>query len=397
MSAPSPHPVSPPPGPVGEPQSTVRRHHTITAASRSARTAARAPISEESQEQQTWDDEEVVDPERVRSVGAVGEKGGGSLHRQASLPSRYNRGTSLALHNLSAPHVALLTIYSQAYVHSSRGSGSHTPRTLNSLSSIAGHDGEEEEWETEIRGLRNDEVLYTLHKLASWLIETVNLSRRFMLRRIYSTRPWINRVKTRRPHCLHSSAPSPHHPPAPLFGGTNRLPMVQPREWPRLASGVLGPYKTRAAHMVIILKHPALLAPRKKSQRALLAVRMSPTLPGRSQTRDNNTPPARSIALRGAPLATNGALPGEMATWLGPTTGAPHLRMFSEDYPPWILIVNIRRPPSPAHSPTPHHASIRISHSNSRHCETQDRTTVTRVPRPASCNLSRIWTSVATS
>jgi hypothetical protein len=97
MSAPPPHPVSPPPGPVGtEPQSTgVRRHHTITAASRSARSAARAPISEESQEQQTWEDEEVVDPERVRSVGAVGEKGSSSLHRQASLPARYNRGTSL--------------------------------------------------------------------------------------------------------------------------------------------------------------------------------------------------------------------------------------------------------------------------------------------------------------
>jgi hypothetical protein len=97
MSAPPPHPISPPPGLAGsaEPQSsTVRRHHTITAASRSARTAARAPISEEAHEQQTWVDEEVVDPERVRSVGAVGEKGG-SLHRQASLPSRYNRGTSL--------------------------------------------------------------------------------------------------------------------------------------------------------------------------------------------------------------------------------------------------------------------------------------------------------------
>lgn len=98
MSAPPPHPISPPPGPVGSEtqSSTVRRHHTITAASRSARAAARAPISEESQEQQTWvGGEEVVDPERVRSVGAVGEKGGSSLHRQASLPSRYNRGTSL--------------------------------------------------------------------------------------------------------------------------------------------------------------------------------------------------------------------------------------------------------------------------------------------------------------
>ena len=164
MSAPSPHPISSPPGPVGsETQSTsVRRHHTITATSRSARTAARAPISEEAQEQQTWDDEEVVDPERVRSVGAVGEKGS-SLHRQASLPSRYNRGTSLDAPPRNDPlRVVSLTIYSLAYGHTSRGSGSHTPRTLNSLSAIAGHEGEEEEWETEIRGLRNDdEVFYS--------------------------------------------------------------------------------------------------------------------------------------------------------------------------------------------------------------------------------------------
>ena len=91
MSAPPPHPISPPPG-VNETQSTsVRRHHTITAASRTARTANRAPISEESQEQQTLNDEEVVDQEWVRSVGAVGEKGG-SLHRQNSLPARYNKG-----------------------------------------------------------------------------------------------------------------------------------------------------------------------------------------------------------------------------------------------------------------------------------------------------------------
>lgn len=113
MSAPPPHNISPPPGIVGsEQQATgVRRHHTITAASRSARASARVPISEESQDQQTWDDEEVVDPERVRLVGAVGEKGG-SLHRQASLPSRYNRGTSLINPNspvllpmlLSVPH-----------------------------------------------------------------------------------------------------------------------------------------------------------------------------------------------------------------------------------------------------------------------------------------------------
>jgi hypothetical protein len=89
MSAP-PHPISPPPG--TEIQSTtVRRHHTITAASRTPRTATRPPISEESQEQQNLNDEEVVDQEWVRSVGAVGEKGG-SLHRQNSLPARYNKG-----------------------------------------------------------------------------------------------------------------------------------------------------------------------------------------------------------------------------------------------------------------------------------------------------------------
>ena len=103
MSAPSPHNISPPPGIVGGEQQAagVRRHHTITAASRSARTAARVPISEESQEQQTWDDEEVVGPERVRLVGAVGEKS--SLHRQASLPSRYNRGTPSVNPNLPVP------------------------------------------------------------------------------------------------------------------------------------------------------------------------------------------------------------------------------------------------------------------------------------------------------
>ena len=115
MSAPPPHNTSPPPGLVGsEQQSTgVRRHHTITAASRSARTAARAPISEESQDQdqQTWDDEELLESERVRSVGAVGEKGG-SLHRQASLPARYNRGTSLVYQNLPVQFAILLYVYS---------------------------------------------------------------------------------------------------------------------------------------------------------------------------------------------------------------------------------------------------------------------------------------------
>jgi hypothetical protein len=103
MSTPS-HPISPPPGPVGtEQQSTgVRRHHTITAASRTSRATTRAPISEESQEQQAWNDEEIVDQEWGLSPGTVGEKGG-SLHRQSSLPSRYNRGTHISLFNTLSP------------------------------------------------------------------------------------------------------------------------------------------------------------------------------------------------------------------------------------------------------------------------------------------------------
>jgi hypothetical protein len=114
MSAPPPQNISPPPGLVGAEQQLtgVRRVHTITAASRSARAAARVSISEETQDQQTWDDEEVVDPERVRSVGAVGEpKGSSSLHRQASLPARYNRGTFLLYQILPALFAMLLSVY----------------------------------------------------------------------------------------------------------------------------------------------------------------------------------------------------------------------------------------------------------------------------------------------
>lgn len=69
----------------------VRRHHTISAHSRSARAAAKDVISEETSEQQgMWNDDEVVDDNWVGGVGAVGEKT--SLHRQASLPTRYHRG-----------------------------------------------------------------------------------------------------------------------------------------------------------------------------------------------------------------------------------------------------------------------------------------------------------------
>ncbi|KAI0053885.1 YTH-domain-containing protein [Auriscalpium vulgare] len=137
---PPPHPISPPPTSVSPHSSGtgVRRHHTISAASRTARNAARQPISEEPQEPQTWNDDEVLDQEWVGAVGAVGEKGG-NLHRQSSLPTRYNR----------------------AYGQGARQQGNLTPRTLNSLSAIAGQEGEEEDWEREMRGLRNeDEAAY---------------------------------------------------------------------------------------------------------------------------------------------------------------------------------------------------------------------------------------------
>ncbi|PBK93187.1 YTH-domain-containing protein [Armillaria gallica] len=122
-----------PPVPADPPASTansggVRRHHTITAASRSTRSAARETISEESQNPDLWNEDEYVGEEWVGGVGAVGEKS--SLHRQSSLPTRYHR----------------------AFQSSSAKSGTLTPKTLNSLTAIAGHEGDEEEWEREIGG-----------------------------------------------------------------------------------------------------------------------------------------------------------------------------------------------------------------------------------------------------
>ena len=77
----------------------VRRHHTISAHSRSARASTRDVISEETfapeqPQQNMWNDDEVVDEDWVGGVGAVGEKT--SLHRQASLPTRYNRRKSFS-------------------------------------------------------------------------------------------------------------------------------------------------------------------------------------------------------------------------------------------------------------------------------------------------------------
>ncbi|KAF9032144.1 YTH-domain-containing protein [Hymenopellis radicata] len=118
-----------PPEPVSPPNSgSVRRHHTISAASRSARGSARDAISEEGQNPDLWNEDEVVGEEWVGGVGAVGEKS--SLHRQASLPTRYHR----------------------AFQNQGAKSGTLTPKTLNSLTAIAGHEGDEEEWEREIGG-----------------------------------------------------------------------------------------------------------------------------------------------------------------------------------------------------------------------------------------------------
>ncbi|KAI0782222.1 YT521-B-like domain-containing protein [Abortiporus biennis] len=141
MSSQQGHSVSPPPVPASSANSGVRRHHTISASSRGARPTSKIAVSEledPTQNEQIWNDDELVDQDWVGGIGAVGEKS--SLHRQASLPTRYHR----------------------AFGGQARQPGNHTPRTLNSLSAIAGHEGDEEEWEREMRGLRNDEDHSTL-------------------------------------------------------------------------------------------------------------------------------------------------------------------------------------------------------------------------------------------
>ncbi|KAL0946572.1 hypothetical protein HGRIS_012775 [Hohenbuehelia grisea] len=121
-----------PPVPASPPSSGgVRRHHTITAASRSARAGVREIISEENPQDGSWNDDEVLDQDWTvqHALGAVGEKS--SLHRQASLPTRYHR----------------------AFQGKGTRTGTSTPKTMNSLSAIAGHEGDEEDWERDMRGL----------------------------------------------------------------------------------------------------------------------------------------------------------------------------------------------------------------------------------------------------
>ncbi|KAJ7137830.1 YT521-B-like domain-containing protein [Mycena epipterygia] len=106
--------------------SGVRRHHTISASSRTARAGV---ISEETAQEQPWNEDEVVGEDWVGGVGAVGEKT--SLHRQSSLPTRYHRAFQPQASGLSR-------------------SGSLTPNTKNSLTAIAGHEGDEDDWEGDI-------------------------------------------------------------------------------------------------------------------------------------------------------------------------------------------------------------------------------------------------------
>ena len=84
------HSISPPPPVQASGTTGVRRHHTISASSRNSRPTSKIDV-EDPQNEQLWTDDEVVDQDWVGGIGAVGEKS--SLHRQASLPTRYHRGT----------------------------------------------------------------------------------------------------------------------------------------------------------------------------------------------------------------------------------------------------------------------------------------------------------------
>ena len=107
-------PVSPPPSDAANSANAggVRRHHTISASSRLARPNSKIALGElnDPQAEQSWNDDEVVDQDWVGGIGAVGEKS--SLHRQASLPTRYHRGT-LSFKFAPAPARPILCIFSR--------------------------------------------------------------------------------------------------------------------------------------------------------------------------------------------------------------------------------------------------------------------------------------------
>lgn len=104
MSSQSGNPISPPLDAAGASAGGVRRHHTISASSRAARPTSKIALDnlDDPQAEQLWNDDELVDQDWVGGIGAVGEKS--SLHRQASLPTRYHRGKYIP------DHLALLPL-----------------------------------------------------------------------------------------------------------------------------------------------------------------------------------------------------------------------------------------------------------------------------------------------
>ncbi|QRV73139.1 YTH domain family protein [Ceratobasidium sp. AG-Ba] len=119
---------------------SVRRVHTISSSSRMVRPAHRAPISEEDQEY--YDDDDRTGEPWNAPPGAVGDAKGALLHRHASLPTNRHRA------------------FKSNRTGTQSGTLSPSGRNINSLSSIAAdHAGEgEEEWEHDMRGLREEEV-----------------------------------------------------------------------------------------------------------------------------------------------------------------------------------------------------------------------------------------------
>ena len=100
---------------------------------------------------------------------------------------------------------------------------------MNSLTAIAGQEGEEEEWEAEMRGLRNDDEV--LHPYQShYRLKGAKPLPRPMLPRTRNSNLWINMRKTRHHRCLHILLPFPLHPPALPFEGINHSPMAPPPE-----------------------------------------------------------------------------------------------------------------------------------------------------------------------
>ncbi|KAF8637347.1 hypothetical protein AX17_002847 [Amanita inopinata Kibby_2008] len=128
MSSQSNPPIPPVPPSPPSTAGGVRRHHTISASSRTARSAARESIYEETADQPFSNEDEPVDQDWVGGVGAVGERT--SLHRQSSLPTRY---------------------------HKAFKAGNRNTKTVNSLAAIAGHEGDEEPWNIGNYSVHDDE------------------------------------------------------------------------------------------------------------------------------------------------------------------------------------------------------------------------------------------------